>query len=251
MKTKKIFKIIMRLFFAIVFIAIITIAGFKQNEVVCNKIVVNITDKNEVKFISEKDVRSIMQNGKNGVLTNKKISSLDLKELEEILEKNAFIDNAEVYSNFDGAIQIDVVQKKPLYRIINNKNVSYYISDKSYKVPLSTNFTPRLILATGFIPNKDDISKDLVNIQLNKLIKHIKSDAFWDAMITQVEVKANGDFVLIPKIRGHTVLLGTTEDLESKFSKLKIFYQKALKKTDWEQYKEINLKYKGQLICSK
>lgn len=248
MKKQKILKIAMRLFFAIVFVLILIVAGLNQKDIVCKEVQVNIIDKNELKFVSENEILSIIQNNS---LVNQKISEIDLENIEKILEENEFIDNAEVFSNFDGLINIDIVQNKPLYRIINNSNVSYYISNKSYKVPLSSNFTPRLILATGHIPNKEVKPTNLVNYQLDKLIKYIKSDAFWDAMITQVEVKPNGEFVLIPKLGKHTVLLGDAERLEEKFSKLKIFYQKAIKKTNWEEYKEINLKYEGQLIGSK
>ena len=172
-------------------------------------------------------------------------------KLEERLEKHSFIENVEVYFNFEGALKIDVVQKKPLYRIINNNNVSYYISEKAYRVPLSSIFTPRLIVATGYVPNVEDISTDKVNQNLWELVHFIQADPFWNAMFGQIEVTRNGDFILYPKLTGHNVMLGNVDDMEEKFRKLKIFYQEALNKTDWIKYKQINLKYKGQIICSK
>jgi len=250
-KTKKIIKALMILTFGLLFLFVIVKSKINQNDIICTKIVVDIKDKKDLQFISEKDVLRTINSQQENQIINKKISEINLKIIEEKLEQNDFIDNAEVYSNFEGIIKVDIVQKKPLYRIINNKNVSYYISDKSYKVPLSANFTPRLILTTGYIPEVEDISTDNVNKNLKKLIDFIHLDTFWESMISQVIVEKNGDFVLIPKLKGHTVLLGDVNNLNEKFKKLKAFYQQGLKKTDWTKYKQINLKYKGQLICSK
>lgn len=247
----KFLQAVMILIFGALFVFLIGETSLNQKEILCNKILVDIKDEKALQFVTKSDIVKMANASEEGNLNNRKISEIDLVKVEKKLEENKFIDNAEVYNNFEGIIKIDIVQKKPLYRVINNNNVSYYISENSYRVPLSTIFTPRQILATGHIPDVEDISSDKVNKELKKIIDFIQSDSFWDAMIGQVKVEKNGDFVLIPKLKGHTVLLGSSEDLDSKFGKLKVFYKKALTKTDWKKYKQINLKYKGQLICSK
>ena len=250
-KKSRIIKAFMIIAFAALFGFIIVSSNIKQSKILCTTIKIDIKDKNELQFIVEKDILKIVNSSDFGSIINKKISDIDLENIEKQLEKNSYIYSAEVYSNFEGAIKIDIVQKKPLYRVINNNNVSYYISNKGYKIPLSTNFTANRIITTGHIPNIEEISSNKVNSDLKKLIDFIYKNTFWNAMISQVEVKQNGDFVLIPKLKGHTVLFGSIENIDSKFNKLKMFYQKGLSKTDWKKYKEINLKYKGQLICSK
>jgi cell division protein FtsQ len=247
----KFLQAIMILVFGLLFVFLIGKTSLNQNEILCNNVFIDIQDESVLQFITKADVIKMANTSEEGNLNNRKISEIDLVKVEKRLEENQFIDNAEVYNNFEGTIKIDIVQKKPLYRVINNDNVSYYISENSYRVPLSSTFTPRRILATGYIPDVENISSDKVNRDLKKIIDFIQSDSFWDAMIGQVKVDKNGDFVLIPKLKGHTVLLGNAEDLDSKFGKLKVFYKKALTKTAWTKYKQINLKYKGQLICSK
>jgi len=39
--------------------------------------------------------------------------------------------------------------------------------------------------------------------------------------------------------------------LEEKFENLKLFYSEGVKQTGWRKYKEINLKYKNQIVCVK
>lgn len=251
MKILRFLKAMMILALGMLFVFLLVQTSLKQKDILCTSTVIDIKDIGTTQFISEEDVKQIVSESTDNLVINQKVSEIDLIKLEERLEKHSFIDNVEVYFNFDGVLKIDVVQKKPLYRIINNNNVSYYISEKAYRVPLSSNFTPRLIVVTGYILDVDDVFADKVNSDLWQLVNFIHSEPFWNAMIGQIEVAKNGDFILYPKLKGHNVLLGSIEDLDGKFNKLKIFYQEALKKTDWTKYKQINLKFKGQLICSK
>ena len=147
-KKKKILrflKAIMIVFIGGLFIFVLVNTSMKQNDIICSNINIDIKDKNVLEFVKESDVSKMLEATQTNGVVNRKVSEIDIDLIEEKLEDYGFIENAEVYLNFQGELKIDIVQKKPLYRIINNKNVSYYISEKGYKVPLSTNFTPRLI----------------------------------------------------------------------------------------------------------
>ena len=52
-------------------------------------------------------------------------------------------------------------------------------------------------------------------------------------------------------VGNHKIVFGGVENLESKFEKLMFFYKKGLNKTGWNEYSEINLKYKDQVVCTK
>ena len=57
---------------------------------------------------------------------------------------------------------------------------------------------------------------------------------------------------LYPAVGGHKIIFGTTEDMEEKFEKLKVFYKEGLSSIDsWTNYSVINLKYKNQVVCIK
>jgi cell division protein FtsQ len=90
-----------------------------------------------------------------------------------------------------------------------------------------------------------------LHLDILELVNFINQDEFWSAMIGQVHVAINGDIILIPKIDEHQVILGSIDNLEEKFKFLYIFYKEALQNVDWRQYSSINLKYKGQIICTK
>jgi cell division protein FtsQ len=71
------------------------------------------------------------------------------------------------------------------------------------------------------------------------------------ALIGQIHLKKNGDFVLIPLVGDQLIVFGsafTDQEVRDKFEKLKIFYTKGLPYEGWEKYSEISLKYRGQIV---
>ena len=56
---------------------------------------------------------------------------------------------------------------------------------------------------------------------------------------------------LIPRVGDHVVLLGWLDGYERKLDKLLAFYRKAMPKEGWDKRNYINIKYDGQVVCSK
>ncbi|MCB0509611.1 MAG: hypothetical protein KDC82_02530 [Bacteroidetes bacterium] len=244
-------KVVSILGFAVLFISIMISASYKMNEVICTDVEVGISEKDNLKFIDEQDLMNYINNYGQSILINQRIKDIDKAAIEARIEENSYVEKAEVFSNFEGSIKVDVKQKLPIYRVFNNKGVSYYVSDKGQSIPISTKFTPRLIVATGNIPNDSNMDQNPIHQDLSKIVRFISADKFWDAMIGQIHVADNGDFILYSKIAEHSILLGSTANLEDKFRYLRIFYKEALKNVDWKIYSRINLKYQGQIICTK
>ena len=236
---------------AILFAAILITAKVSMGEVICNEIEVKIVKGDEIHFINEQDVLGYINNYGQSVVINQRIMDIDKSEIEARIMKNSYVANAEVFTNFEGKIKVKVEQKNPIYRVFNNKGVSYYVDQFGESIPISSKFTPRLIVATGYLPENSSEEERSKTQEIITLVNFIKEDEFWDAMIGQFYVAKNGDFILYPKISEHKVILGNADNLEEKFKYLNIFYKEAIKKVDWKQYNTINLKYKGQIICTK
>jgi len=237
--------------FAILLLAILITAKVSRGEVVCTEIEVKILKGDEVHFINEKDVLAYINNYGQSVVINQAMKDIDKSEIEARIERNPYVAKAEVFTNFEGKIKVKVEQKNPIYRVFNNKGVSYYVDQFGENIPISSKFTPRLVVAAGYLPDNSSAEGKSKNQEINSLVNFIKDDEFWDAMIGQFYLAENGDFILYPKIGEHKVNLGSAENLEEKFKYLNIFYKEAIKKVDWKKYHTINLKYKGQIICTK
>ena len=138
-------------------------------------------------------------------------------------------------------------------RVIDKNGLNYYLDGEGFKMPLSKHFTTRTLVATGNIPphvpdfqeRKKHTLKDLF-----LLTQFILEDEFFRTMIEQIYVTNSGDFVFVPMVGDQKIIFGKLEGMEEKFRNLRAFYDRAIPVNGWRKYRTINLKFKGQVVCS-
>ena len=173
--------------------------------------------------------------------------------------------DVQIFKTADGVLSIKVKQRRPLVRIFNHNNQSYYIDEQGLILPLSDRFAAHVLVVTGEITepfalraNQSVMQWDTSVYKKEPLLKRIYDfarfvgdDDFWNAQIAQVFVENPNDIELIPRVGSQIILMGSFDDYEKKLDKLKMFYEKALPAEGWNKYKMINLKYSNQIICTK
>ncbi len=226
----------------------------RQQSVLCKKIEININREDENYFINKQDVLKILFSPGDSLIGTP-IHKIPVSLLERLLKLNKYVDDADVYIDIKGKLQVNIVQRKPMLRIMNEVQQSFYIDEKGGKMPLSTLYSANVLIANGSITEQyngtnDSISTALVR-SLFYLSNVIRADKFWNAQIEQIYIEPNQDIVLIPRLGDHKIIFGDTSNANEKFENLLVFYQKALPKVGWQTYHTINVKFKGQLVCSR
>ena len=88
---------------------------------------------------------------------------------------------------------------------------------------------------------------------LERFVNYVLADEFWSAEITQVVISESGNqtmqLSLIPRSGSFVVDMGDLNDIETKFSSLRLFYDKVLSSVGWDAYNHISLRYDGQVVC--
>ena len=121
----------------------------------------------DLKFISVKSVNKLLkQTDSNSSALLKR--NLNLKKIEEIINDNAFIDFAEVSMNLHGELGIKIVERKPVFRVLNGE---YYIDTNGDKMPLSNLFSERIPLIISSVNPSDYVG-------LGSLGSFLKNDNF-------------------------------------------------------------------------
>jgi len=220
-----------------------------------NEVVINVKkDKINNNFIGEDDVKKQILKGYGNSIRGVLIKNLSLLNLEEVVEADPFVKKANVFVDANNNLHIDVEQRQPVLRIIDNSGNNYYLDDKGIKMPTSKLYSARVVVATGNIPpyTTDFLQKEnyaLSNLfQLNHLIE---SDDFLRSLVSQIHIDRQGDILMIPIVGNQKILLGDLSNIEHKMENLKKFYQKVMPVEGWRKYSLINLKYKGQVVCKK
>lgn len=235
------------------FVVILTAAVQKQRGLVCKGVHADVHFENGINFISAEDVVAKINELSGGQIEGKPLSAVDFRTLERELRRNPYVDHAEVYSDQQQIVHASVTQKQPLIRVINNDGVSYYISDKNERIPLSDNFTANVLLAIGTVETREDLYGDSIILdELYHFAKYVSADSFLNAMVDHVTVNVRGELDIHPKWGGHVVEFGRAdEQMAEKFDRLKIFYREGLAKMGWEKYSRVNVKYNGQVVCER
>ncbi|MCC7466282.1 MAG: cell division protein FtsQ/DivIB [Saprospiraceae bacterium] len=206
------------------------------------------------KLISENDVRQMLVKAFGNDLENSELASLDVERMERVLEMDPFVKDADAYIDQNNQVHIDVVQREPLLRVLDNQGNNYYLDASGKKMPPSKNFAARVIVATGniapYTPEFREKRKSSLK-DLYQITQTLLADDFFHAFIQQIHVTNTGEFVLVPLIGDQKIILGSARKLEDKLQRLKIFYKEGMPYEGWNKYSTINLKYSGQVVCKR
>ena len=204
-------------------------------------------------LINEEDVKNIIQAAFDTDLIGLKLSEIDVERLEIELEDEPFVLDAETYINAREEINIQLTQRVPILRVIDKNGLDYYLDELGVKMNPSKHYTARVVVVTGDLPAYTDDYLQRENhiiSDLFKLVNFIRADDLLQPFVEQIHVKKK-EFTLIPKIGDQKILMGHFSDIEDKVERLKIFYKEGMSRTGWQRYKELDLRYKGQVIGRK
>ncbi|MDE5636598.1 MAG: hypothetical protein K2J51_04510 [Alistipes sp.] len=94
--------------------------------------------------------------------------------------------------------------------------------------------------------------------KLITFVNWIESDDFWRSETVQIVASSTPagelEVELVPRSGRFVVLfgrIGTKEENREKLDRLSEFYRKGLGSIGWDEYRTINVKYKGQVVCAK
>ena len=201
-----------------------------------------------VKFIGEDNLfitnetvsKLLIQN--YGAVKNVPKEALDLNKLENALKSNPMIKTAEVYVAVNGILNAKIEQRTPVARV--STNASYYIDDEGFYMPLSSNYSARVPLVTGYVEKNN-----LKNVYT--VASKISDDDFLKMNVIEIHQSVNNKISLKLRQCQFLVQLGDVNFLDKKINNLKAFYQKKQKENALNNYSKVNLQFDNQVICTK
>ncbi|MDY4042305.1 MAG: hypothetical protein SOY65_00640 [Marinifilaceae bacterium] len=237
---KRIRSVIISLILLVYLIIVLTFVAIKLGEVTCSGLQVAVNDTLVNSFVNQEEIMRVIKRG-YGNIEGMPLLSVNKDSLERILAKNRMIKSAQVYYSLDGFLHVVIDQREPVLRVISKE--SYYVDKEGEVMPLSTKFTSRVVVATG------NVTKEFASKKLYPFVMMIRENEFWNAYIEQIVVRQNEDIVLIPKVGNFQIVLGQVDGADARMEKLMLFLKRGIAKKGWNRYKEVNLKFKNQIVC--
>jgi cell division protein FtsQ len=223
-----------------------------KNNGECRDYSITIKGAENNHFIDRNDVEQILKKETNSNIKGSSVSSFNLQQLEQVLEKNTWVSKAELYFDNQEVLHVTITEKEPVARIFTNGTATFYIDSAGRKMPLSDKLSARVPVFTGFPDKKVLTVKDSVLLNdVRRTANYIINDPFWMAQVAQIDITSERTFEMTPVVGNHTVKLGNGDDIDKKFHRLMVFYKQVLSKTGFDKYKIIDVQYEGQVVASK
>lgn len=237
--------------FAMATVVLLVAAVNIKNEKKCVAVEIEIEGVSNHFFIDKTDVLAIIKNYLGANPVGKAVDGFDLKSIEQNLETDVWIKNAELFFDNNEILRVNINEREPLARVFTSNGNSFYIDSSLKVLPLSEKASARLPVFTGFPERANKLSA--ADSNLLRDIKHIstalQADSFLMAMIEQVDITPQQSFEMMPKIGSQVIQFGTGEDINNKMEKLRLFYKNVMPKSGWSKYSVINLQYKNQVVA--
>jgi cell division protein FtsQ len=232
----------------LLFLVLATVLGFlfhfsseRNQQKKVSEIVIEFEDGDN-NFLTYSMVNKLLiQNNKT--VKNQAKSVINLYGLESRVSKNPYVEKAAIFLTIGGRLKSIIKQRIPVARIIY-KNDSYYIDKQGIKVPLSDNYSARVLLVSG-VMNDEDIKEIL------PLVALILADSFLQKEIVGIQKSDVDEYQFSVRSGNYKIDFGKLSEVDVKFKKLKAFYNKTFEDKTIKNYNTINLKYHNQVVCTK
>lgn len=198
---------------------------------------VKMIQNEPVLFVDEKDIREIVKK----TTPSRKIGDLDIPQLERKIRALPMVDSANVYLKLNGELNLDIVQRIPIFRL-EKGDKSLYVDEKGVEFPLSNGYSHACMLVSGKVEKSEYL--DLI-----KLVQKINSDQFSRNFFIGIN-KRGRDYFLMTSDGNYKVELGDLENIDFKIKGFKTFVEKYLIYQDPKKYTKISLKYANQIVTT-
>jgi cell division protein FtsQ len=202
-------------------------------------------------FADERQIRNMLK--QHGAEAGVDPALLNLHQLEQLIEQNAWINKADLFIDNNQVLQVNLYERTAIARIFTTGGSSFYIDSTIKRLPLSDSISASVPVFSSFPSERQNFSgaDSAILQQVKKLALFIQQDSVWQAQVEQIDIRPMGTFELVPALGNHIIVLGNTDSLQQKFDRLYSFYKHIWSKYGFEKYEKIDVQYTGQVVATR
>jgi cell division protein FtsQ len=248
---KKVRRTILWSLFLLGIFSLMVLSVQRKSKAELNKVYISIQNNDGSKaLLGKKDVVRRIEDYLGYDLAQVEVHNFNLREVEDLLVNDARIHRAEVYLDSDDRLHIYVQSRKALARVKSASN-DYYLGSEGTIIPVKGSKILRVPIVTGLetmVPDSFPNNRvKTIHNDVYEISKAASNDEFVEALIEQIHVDDNNEVWVIPKVGKEKLLLGDSQELDDRMKRLKILYKEGMKRSGFNQYAELHLKWRGQV----
>lgn len=210
----------------------------RPKAVVCTAIEWDIRDSADYHFVTEDELNTLIHH------TNLNPENLPQEQvltqaIEACVQSHPMVRKAQCYITRQGRVIVRLTQRQPLMGV-RTEGASYYIDADRLRMPLHSHEKVDVIWATG------KVEESLAKKELADIVVWLQDQVRWEDRFERIDVQDKNNITLVDTT-GLKVRIGDGSQFESKMYKLHVF-EMQMAKVEGKEYKELDLRYKNQVI---
>ena len=234
------------------------VSGFMAHpaEQECHSLRYIIEDRDERLYLTEVELTQILR-AKDLYPVDRVIASTTLHKIEKTVAQHPMVRTAQCYITPRGEMRIRITQRVPLLRVQTPIEV-YFIDTDRRVMTYRESVRDQVPVVTG------NVGVTMASHALSDFALWLQANKYWRARIHHLQVQNPQMVYLYLKVESgeflspsennqkvwkeERVVLGSMRGYEQKLNKLRIFLEDGKEALKDKQYKEIDLRFKGQVI---
>lgn len=227
---------------------VLLVSGVRTKEgKLCTSVDIRIGLTEKKGFVDNKEVAEIIRDELGSKPVGTSIKEFDLRKTEKALEENVWIKKAQLFFDNNYVLHVQIAQRVPVVRIIDNAGSSYYLDSTGFTLPLSMNDRADVPVFTSVpVRRSSKLQRSILDIATA-----INQDSFWLAQAAQINWIPSDKFELYPAFGHHVVDFGDGSNASNKLQRLKMFYQTVSVKKGFDAYPKLSVAYNRQVLAIK
>lgn len=216
---------------------------------------VTITDSLERGFVGKADVARWLEK-EYKAYAGLPLDSVDLAGIEKLVQAHSVVRDCQAWLTDDGILHVALSQREPVVRFDDGSN-GYYADATGFVFPLQARGSADVPVVSGSIPLKiprgfkgypsDSVEKEWLD-QMIGMINTMRGTV-WEHNIVKITVSPRKNLVLIPREGREQFIFGEPVRVEEKLLLMKAYYESVA--PVHPQYRSVDLRYRGQIVCRK
>ncbi len=212
----------------------------RANTHVCQSVEITITDLAQRQYVTEAELVSLLM-AKKLYPVGQTASAVAVQQIENTVASHPMVREAQCYVLPSGTVCLRLSQRIPVLRIVTGDE-SYFVDSERTKMPIREAVTTPVMVASG------DIGERMACGELADLALWIADNKYWSEKIQSIRVTNPKTVYLVQRPDGTHIILGEVSGYRNKMRKLRTLYDKGFDEIGWQTYREIDLRFNGQVV---
>jgi len=215
----------------------------RANLHVCDALKICITDFGRRQYVTEEELVKLLK--REGLYPiGKTAAAVEVQRIEDAICAHPMVRRAQCYMLPSGTVCVRLSQRIPILRVVTG-DASYFVDSERTKMPVRESVTTPVMVITGHVGER------MACNELADLVLWLNHNRYWSDKIQSIHVVNPKMVYLIQRPDGTHLILGEINGYRHKMAKLRTLYDKGFEEIGWQTYRELDLRFNGQVVGRK